>query len=141
MPSLLIPPLSESADVEAVNQALCGNLTLLFTLLFTELAQAMSRSGGKALAEEFERRMNLYAEQHGWRVFTGLTRLSDLRECVPDVDARMLSTVYASYAQYARTLARQILGDQLLATTLASCVSKLPPHAAEINNQYRIICI
>jgi hypothetical protein len=141
MPSTLILPLSESADHETVNQALCGNLSLLFTLLLTELTQAMSRSGGKALAEEFERRMNLYAAQHGWKVLTGLTQLSDLRECVPDVDARMLSTVYASYAQYARTLARQILGDQLLATTLASCVNKLPPHAAEINNQYRIICI
>ena len=134
-----IPQLNEPANLETTNQTLCGTLSLLFTLLLAELEQAMSRSGGTALAEEFERRVNHYAEQHGWRVLTGLTQLSDLRECVPDVDAKMLSTVYASYAQCARTLARQILGEQLLTTTLAACVSKLPPHAAEIDRQYRII--
>jgi hypothetical protein len=135
-----IPQLNDPADLETTNQTLCGALSLLFTLLLAELEQAMSRSGGKALAEAFEQRMNLYAEQHGWSVLTGLIQLSDLRECVPEVDARMLSTVYASYAQYARTLARQILGEQLLTATLAACVNKLPPQVAEINNQYRIIC-
>ena len=131
--------LNESANLETTNQALCGTLSLLFTLLLAELEQAMSRSGGKALGAEFERRMNLYAEQHGWRVLTGLAQLSDLRECVPEVDARMLATVFVSYAQYARTLAGQILGDQLLTTTLAACLKKLPPHVVEINRQYKII--
>jgi hypothetical protein len=135
-----IPQLNEAANLETANQTLCGTLSLLFTLLLAELEQAMSRSGGTALAEEFERRVNHYAEQHGWRVLTGLTQLSDLRERLPEVDAKMLSTVYVSYAQYACTLARQILGEQLLAATLVACVSKLPPHVAEINNRYRIIC-
>ena len=134
-----IPPLNEPTDLETANQALCGSLSLLFTVLLAELEQAMSRSGGKALAAEFERRMNQYAEQHGWRVLTGLAQLSDLRGCVPEVDARMLSTVYASYAQHARALARQILGDQLLTATLAACANKLPPPVAEINRQYGII--
>jgi len=134
-----IPPLSKSADLETTNQTLCGNLSLLLTLLLAELAQAIARSGGKSLADEFEQRVDHYAEQHGWRALTGLAHLSDLRERVPEVDGRMLSTVYASYAQYARTLAGQILGEQLLTATLASCVNKLPPGAAEINRRYRII--
>jgi hypothetical protein len=134
-----IPPLSESANLETTNQTLCGNLSLLLTLLLAELAQAISRSGGKSLADEFEQRVDHYAEQHGWRALTGLTHLSDLRERVPEVDARMLSTVYASYAQYACTLAGQILGEQLLTATLASCVNKLPPAVAEINRRYKIV--
>jgi hypothetical protein len=136
MPTL---QLSESTDLEATNQTLCGNLSLLLTLLLAHLAQAIARSGGKSLAEEFEQRVDRYAEQHGWRALTGLTHLSDLRGRVPEVDARMLSTVYASYAQYARTLAGQILGEQLLAATLASCVSQLPPAVAEINSRYKIV--
>ncbi|HTP11879.1 MAG TPA: hypothetical protein VMP08_26675, partial [Anaerolineae bacterium] len=112
-----IPQLNESPHLETANQTLCGTLSLLFALLLTELEQAVARSGGKALAAEFERRMNQYAEQHGWSVLTGLAHLSDVRECVPDVDARMLSSVYVSYAQYARKLAWQILGEQMLAST------------------------
>ena len=136
---MLTSPLNKSAD--AANQTLCGTLSQLFTVLLTDLTQAVSRSGGVALAEEFEQRVNRYADQHGWKVLTGMARLSDVRDCVPEVDARMLSTVYASYAKYASTLARQILGEQLVTTTLASRVNSLPPHAAEINNRYGIICI
>jgi hypothetical protein len=139
--SIEIPDaLSESADLETANQTLCGDLSLVFALLLAELERAIARSGGTPLAEEFEQRINHYAAQHGWRVLTGLAHLTDVRERVPEVDARILSTVYASYAQYARTLARQILGEQLLAATLASFVNTLPPHAAEINSRYRIIC-
>jgi hypothetical protein len=137
---MLNSPLSESIDLETANQTLCGNLSLLFTLLLTELERAISRSAGKPLVAEFDQRVNHYAEQHGWKVLTGLTQLTDLREHVPEVDARMLATVYASYAKYARTLAAQILGEQLLTVTLASVVNNLPPHVAEINSRSRIIC-
>jgi hypothetical protein len=137
---MLNSQLSEPVDLEIANQTLCGNLSLLFTLLLAELERAIARSGGTPLAEEFEQRINHYAAQHGWRVLTGLAHLTDVRERVPEVDARMLSTVYASYAQYARTLARQILGEQLLAVTLASFMNSLPPHVAELNSQSRIIC-
>ncbi|HSD82517.1 MAG TPA: hypothetical protein VLG46_01585 [Anaerolineae bacterium] len=138
---MLVSQLSESIDLEATNQTLCGDLSLILTSLLAAIEQAISRSGGKPLAEEFDHRVNDYAEQHGWRVLTGLIHLTDLRERVPEVDAKMLSTVYASYAQYARGLARQILGTQLLSTTLASVVNNLPPRIAEINNRYRVICL
>ena len=92
------------------------------------------------LAEEFEQRINDYAGRHGWKALTGLAHLTDLKEIVPDVDGKMLSMVYASYAQHAQTLAGQILGDQLLTATLTSFVNHLPPHLAEINNRYGIVC-
>jgi hypothetical protein len=136
-----IPHLNGPADLETVNQTLCGNLSLLFTLLLAGLTQAISRSGGKLLANEFEQRMNHYAEQHGWRALTGLTDLTDLRGCVPEVNAKMLSTVYASYGQYARTLAGQILGEQLLTTTIGALLSDLPPRLIELNAQYNIVRI
>ena len=75
---MLTSPLNKSAD--AANQTLCGTLSQLFTVLLTDLTQAVSRSGGVALAEEFEQRVNRYADQHGWRVLTGMARLSDVRE-------------------------------------------------------------
>lgn len=136
---MLTPHLSEPTRLETANQTLCGNLSLLFTLLLAHLTQAISRGGGKSLATEFEQRMNHYAGQHGWRALTGLTDLTDLRGCVPEVNAQMLSTVYASYAQYARALAGQILGEQLLTTTIGSLLSDLPSHLLELNAQYHII--
>jgi hypothetical protein len=137
---MLIPHLSESAGPEAVNQTLCSNLSLLFTMFLTELERAISRSGGKLLAEEFEQRINDYAGRHGWRALTGLIQLTDLRERSPDVDGKMLSMVYASYAQHAQTLAGHILGEQLLTATLTSFVNHLPPHLAEINTCYGLVC-
>ena len=138
---MLIPQLSESANLATANQALCRDLSLLFTRLLTELERAIARSAGRPIAEEFEQRLNLYAAKHGWKVLTGLAHLTDLQEHVPEVDARMLANVLASYAQYARTLAGQILGEQLLLTTLVTFVNTLSPQAVELNRQYRIISV
>jgi hypothetical protein len=63
---MLNSQLSEPVDLEIANQTLCGNLSLLFTLLLAELERAIARSGGTPLAEEFEQRINHYAAQHGW---------------------------------------------------------------------------
>ncbi len=135
-----IPQLSPATELEAANHTLCGNLSLLFTLFLADLTRAISRNGGKLLAEEFERRMNRYAEQHGWRALTGLIDLTDLRGCVPEVNAKMLSTVYTSYAQYARTLSGQILGEQLLDATVDSFLGDLPHHLVELNTGYKLVC-
>ena len=51
----------------------------------------------------------------------------------------MLSSVYVSYAQYAQKLARQILGEQLLKSTLATMLTNLPSDIAQLNTQYGII--
>jgi hypothetical protein len=65
--------------------------------------------------------------------------LAELRHCVPDVDAKMLSSVYTSYAHYAQRLAGQILGTHLLKSTLANLLANLPTQAAQVNTQYGII--
>jgi hypothetical protein len=115
-------------------------LSLLFTLLIGGLARAIARTGGTSLAEQFEEQVNRYAGQHGWRVLTGLTTLTELRQRVPVVDAKMLLSVYVSYAQYAQTLAGQILGEQMLKSTLWMVLSDLPPQLAEANSRHGIIC-
>ena len=131
--------LSESPDTATANQVLCSDLSLLFSLLSTRLSEAIARTAGKPLADQFTQQLNQYAVQHGWNVLTGLPDLSELNRRVPTVDARMLSTVYQSYAKYAQTLARQVLGEQLLKVTLAGIVKGLPPHMLQLNEQHGII--
>jgi hypothetical protein len=131
--------LNESPDPAVANQVLCADLSLLFTLFITRLAEVVSHTGGKPLADQFVQQLNCYAQQHGWSVLTGLTDLAELKHYIPDVDARMLSSVYISYAQYAQGLARQILGTHLLKSTQASLLASLPPQAAQLNAQYGII--
>jgi hypothetical protein len=131
--------LNESTDPAAANQALCADMSLLFTLLLTALIDAISRTGGKLLADQFKQQLNHYAAQHGWCALTGLTDLSELRHRVPDVDAKILLSVYLSYSQYARELGQQILGEPVLKSTLAACLKRLPPHLMQFNAQHGII--
>ncbi len=131
--------MNESSDPAVANQALCADLSLLFMLFIARLTEVVAHTGGKPLADQFEQQLNRYAQQHGWSVLTGLTDLSELKHYIPNVDARMLSSVYSSYAQYAQKLAGQILGTHMLKSTLATLLTDLPPQAAQVNAQYRII--
>jgi hypothetical protein len=131
--------INEPADSAGANELLCAELSLLFTLFITRLMEAIARTGGRPLADQFAQQLNLHARQHGWSVLTGLADLSELRRRIPDVDARVLASVYLAYAQYAQKLARQILGEPLLKATLAATLTNLPPDLARINSQYRII--
>jgi hypothetical protein len=131
--------LDEPLDPTGANQVLCADLSLLFTLFITRLLEAVARTGGKPLADQFAQQLNFYARQHGWNVLTGLTSLTELRYRIPDVDAKILSSVYVSYGQYAQKLARQILGEQLLKSTLATMLMNLPPDIAQLNTHYGII--
>jgi hypothetical protein len=131
--------IDKSPHLTTANQVLCGDLSLLFTLLFTRLFEAIARTGGKPLADQFAQQLNYYAEQHGWSALTGLTDLSELKLRTPDVDAKMLSSVYLSYAQHAQALAQQILGEQLLKLTVTSILAGLPPHITQLNIHYGII--
>ena len=131
--------MNESSDPAMANQALCADLSLLFMLFIARLTEVVARTGGKPLADQFEQQLNRYAQQHGWSVLTGLTDLSELKHYIPNVDARMLSSVYGSYAQYAQNLARQILGTHMLKSTLTTLLTDLPLQAAQVNAQYRII--
>ncbi len=141
MSNIPLSHLSESPDPAEANQALCADLSLLFTLLIAGLARAISHTGGRPLAEQFAQQVNHYAGRHGWTVLTGLTDLTELRQRVPDVDAKILLAVYVSYAQQAQVVAEQILGEQMLKSTLWTLLSDLPPHLAEFNAQCGIICL
>ncbi len=131
--------LDEPLDPTGANQVLCADLSLLFTLFITRILETVARTGGKPLADQFAQQLNFYARQHGWNVLTGLTSLTELGYRIPDVDAKMLSSVYISYAQYAQKLARQILGEQLLKSTLTTLLINLPSDIAQLNTQYGII--
>ena len=139
MSDLPLSILNKAADPTVINQALCADLSVLFTSLVGELARAIAQIGGKPLADQFARQVNRFAEQHGWSVLTGLANLSELRQRVPDVDARMLFSVYLSYTRYARALAGQILGEQMLKSTLATLLKRLPSNLKEINVRYELI--
>lgn len=139
MSNIPFAPLNEASDPAAANQALCANLSLIFTLFITKLMEAIARIGGKPIADQFIRQLNDYAGQHGWSVLTGLADLAELSHRTPVIEAKMLLSVYLSYAQYAQTLARQILGEQLLKSILATILTSLPPHVAQLNAQYGII--
>jgi len=131
--------LTESPDPAVANQARCAELSQIFSLCVKRLSEAIAQTGGRPLADEFAQQINRYAGQHGWSVLTGLTDLAELNQCVPDVDARMLASVYSSYTQYAVGLACQILGAQLLNLTLTAILASLSPEAAQLNAQYRLI--
>ena len=131
--------MKEPLDLSGANQVVCADLSLLFTLFTTRLLEAIARTGGKPLADQFAQQLDFYARQHGWNVLTGLTSLTELHYRIPDVDAKMLASVYVSYTQYAQKLARQILGEQLLKATLTTLLANLPPDIAQVNAQHRII--
>jgi hypothetical protein len=132
---------NESAAPVDANQALCVDLSLLFKTLLMGLRDAIAQTGGKPLSEQFTQQINRYAEQHGWQVLTGLSDLSELGQRIPDVDARMLLSVYRSYAREAQLLARQILGEQILKSTVATLLSHLPTRLTAINEQVALICL
>ena len=135
-------PFSQSnapADSAATNQALCAGLSLLFSQLIAGLAGAIARTGGKPVADKFEQQLNHFANQHGWSVLTGLADLTELRRYTPDVDARMLLSVYMSYAQHARVLTGQILGEKMLKSILVTVLNSLPPQLVELNARYGLI--
>lgn len=132
-------PSTESSDPVVANQVQCVDLSLLFTLFVNQLSEVIAQTGGRPLADEFAQQLNRYAGQHGWSVLTGLTDLAELGHRAPEVDARMLASVFNSYAQYALGLARQILGEQLLKSTLATLLTSLPPKATQLNTHYKII--
>ena len=133
--------MKEPLDLSGANQVVCADLSLLFILFNTRLLEAIARTGGKPLADQFVQQLDSYARQHGWTVLTGLTSLTELRYRVPDVHAKMLASVYVSYTQYAQKLARQILGEQLLKSTLMTLLTNLPSDIAQLNTQYGIIRI
>jgi hypothetical protein len=65
--------------------------------------------------------------------------LNDLKQRVPSVDAKILLSVYRSYIAYARTLAGQVLGEQMLKSVLLTLLNRLPPRLADLNRHYKII--
>ncbi len=134
------PSNGAAAPVDA-NQALCADLSLLFKTLLMGLGDAIARTGGRPLSDQFMQQINRYAGQHGWQVLTGLSNLNELGQRIPDVDARMLLSVYRSYARHAQLLARQILGEHLLKSTVAAVLSLLPTRLAALNEQYGLICL
>jgi hypothetical protein len=123
----------------AANAVECTNLTLLFSALRAALAEAIGRTGGRGLAEEFETRLETYAREHAWSALTGLPDLKSLSRRMPEVDSRMLLTVYQDYSAYARQVAGKILGDQVLRTTLQEAIMQLPPGLAELNARSPLI--
>jgi len=131
--------MNELNDPVSAGQTLCMELSVLFIRLINALSDAISRTGGKVLADQFVQQLNHFAGQHGWSVLTGLTDLTELRCRAPDVDARALLSVYLSYTQYARALAGRILGGQVLKSTLVALLNSLPPRLAQLNVQHGII--
>ncbi|MBI5565981.1 MAG: hypothetical protein HY870_13885 [Chloroflexi bacterium] len=138
IPSL--SPTNEAAPIDT-NQALCADLSLLFKTLLVGLSDVIARTGGKPLSDQFTKQLNHYAGQHAWQALTGLADLSQLGQRLPDVNARILLSVYRSYARQAQLLARQILGEYLLKSTMATLLSQLPPQLAALNEQYGLICL
>ena len=137
------PPLYSNAFAapDNANQVLCADLSLLFKTLVMGLSDAIARTGGRLLSDQFTQQMNRYAGQHGWQVLTGLSNLNELGQRIPDVDSRMLLSVYRSYAREAQRLARQILGDNLLRSTVNAVLGLLPAHLAALNEQCGLICL
>ena len=128
------PPRQPSGPLRAAANAVeCANLTLLFGALRAALTEAIARTGGRALAEEFDARLEGYAQEHAWMALTGLPDLQALARVVPEVDARMLQTVYLDYSACAQQMAGRILGEHLLQTTLQEACMRLPPGLAELN--------
>lgn len=123
----------------AANAVECANLTLLFSALRAALAEAIGRTGGRGLSGEFEARIEAYAREHAWTALTGLPDLKSLSHRVPEVDARMLLTVYLDYSAYARLVAGKILGEQVLRTALQEACMHLPPGLAELNARSPLI--
>ena len=139
MSNTFFSPTNESTGPADTHQAPCSEMSFLFTRLITGLAGAIARIGGKPLADQFEEQVDRYAGQHGWSVLTGLTDLSELRHKVPDVEPKILLSVYLSYAQYARSLAGKVLGEQMLRSTLSVLVANLPPLTRQFNDRHGII--
>jgi hypothetical protein len=139
MSNTLFSAFNRSADPGLANQDLCADLSLLFSTLLSGLADVIARTGGKPLSDQFVQQINRYAEQHGWQVLTGLSNLYELGSRVPDVEARMLLSVYRSYARHAQLLAGQILGQLMLKSTMTTLLKRLPPKLAVINEQYGVI--
>jgi hypothetical protein len=123
----------------AANAAECTNLALLFAALRNALSEAIARTGGRSLAQEFDERLEVYAREHAWTALTGLPDLKAAAHRVPDVDARMLLNVYLDYSAYARGMASRILGDQILRTTLQEACLQLSPGLAELNARSPLI--
>jgi hypothetical protein len=123
----------------AANAVECGNLAHLFGALRAALTEAIGRTGGRALAQEFDERLEVYAREHAWTALTGLPDLKAAVHRVPEVDARMLLNVYLDYSAYARAMAGRILGDQVLRTTLQEACLQLPPALAELNARSPLI--
>ncbi len=123
----------------AANAVECTNLTMLFNALRAALIDAIGRTGGRGLAEEFEARIETYAGEHAWSALTGLPDLKALAQRIPEVDARMLLTVYLDYSAYARQMAGKILGEQVLRTALQEACLQLPPGLAELNAKSPLI--
>lgn len=139
MSNTLFSSYNRALDPGLANQALCADLSLLFSTLLAGLADVIARTGGKPLSDQFVQQINRYAGQHGWQVLTGLSSLYELGSRVPDVDARMLLSVYRSYARHAQNLAGQILGQLMLKSTVTTLLNRLPPRLAALNEQYGII--
>jgi hypothetical protein len=123
----------------AANAAECANLTLLFSALRAALRDAVGRTGGRALASEFDHRLEAYAGEHAWHALTGLPNLDALQVRVPDIDSRMLLSVFQDYSSFARQIAGRLLGDQLLRSVLRSAYLQLPPGLAELNARCQLI--
>ncbi len=131
----------ETAGPVEANQALCADLTRLFLTLLTGLSDAIARTGGSLLSDQFTQQINRYAGQHGWCVLTGLSCLNESQQRIPNVDARILLSVYRSYARHAQLLAGQILGEQMLKATLAASLHQMPARLVTLNEQYEVICL
>jgi hypothetical protein len=137
---MILPPSRHTGALPAAENAdECANLTLLFNRLRTELRGAIARTGGRSLAGEFDQRLETYAGEHAWHTLTGLPTLDALHARVPDIDSRMLLSVYQDYSSFARQIAGRLLGDQLQRSVLRSTYLQLPPSLAELNARCQMI--
>lgn len=110
-------------------------LHVLFKLLATTLVKVVSRSGGARIANQFEQQVNRYARQQGWDISTSM---GDLSQEISRLDDQTLLAAYRSSADYALVVARQIVGERLLNSTLLDFADDLTPRLSQIKDQYHL---
>jgi hypothetical protein len=111
-------------------------LAVLFSRLIAALVKGVHRSGGKRLADQFEREINGFARQRGWNIPTGL---ADLGPGPSDLDTQALLDLYDSVLRYAEKLTAMILGERLMKSALADVLNSLPSDLAQLNAHYKFI--
>jgi len=110
-------------------------LHLLFSLFTTMLIGAVSRAGGIRVANQFEQQLNRYTRQAGWNFSTSP---GDMKQGPPDMSDQDLLAAYRASADYALSLAQQVLGERLTRSALAELTESLTPQLRLVREQYEL---